>query len=385
MVSNPSLLVPFSTVLSRPKWSMGQRSQRLQFKVIVTAVVLSVVLLVGFSTSSSNSYIASASKHFRNRVGGKLKVEDDIPNQVHYIWSMKDTSGDILFTFEQYLSVYSAWYYWKPHTIYLHTNAGESAIARAREGVVSKWAMRVLSIPGVRVNHVEMPSTTKHGVEFTFIEHISDFARVKAVHDFGGVYIDFDIQPLRDIAVLRKSGFNAIGGRQLDNNLNSGSFMSKKGSKMAKLWMHSMHEVYDGGWTTHSNGALTTVAHSLVPEPGEMLIMDREAFSPIGWTFDDARGLFGLHNETASPLEKHVPGQPLPSYKGDRPSWARDFSASYLIHSFTPDWSLNPVENVTEITPAYVLRRQSNFAYATYPVVRDMYHRGLVTIEDKER
>ncbi|GJC97644.1 glycosyl transferase [Colletotrichum higginsianum] len=110
MVSNPSLPVPFSTVLSRPKWSMGQRNPRLQFKVIITAVVLSVVLLVGLSTSSSNPYIASASRHFRNRVGGKLKVEDDIPNQVHYIWSMKDTSGDILFTFEQYLSVYSAWY-----------------------------------------------------------------------------------------------------------------------------------------------------------------------------------------------------------------------------------------------------------------------------------
>ncbi|KZL78065.1 glycosyl transferase [Colletotrichum tofieldiae] len=369
-------------MFSRLKWNMGQRSPRLQFNIIITVLALSIIMLIGLLRTSSRPYIISATQRFRNRV--EDNVDDSIPNQVHYIWALNDTSGDLLLTFEQYLSVYSVWYYWKPHTIYLHTNAGEPAIARARDGVFSKWAMRILSVPNLKVNLVEMPNTTRDGVKFRFKEHISDFARVKAVHDYGGIYIDFDIQPLRDVAVLRKSGFNAIGGRQEDNNLNSGSFMSKKGSKMVTKWMDMMHEVYDGRWTTHSNDALTAVARSLVPEPGEMLIMDREAFAPVGWTFDDARDLFGIHNET-TPLEKLVPGQPLPTYNDRPPAWARDFSASYLIHCFTPDWSLNEVEGVTEITPAYVLKRQSNFAYATYPVVRDMYHKGLVTLEDKER
>ncbi|TKW57233.1 hypothetical protein CTA1_2241 [Colletotrichum tanaceti] len=120
-----------------------------------------------------------------------------------------------------------------------------------------------------------MPSTTKHSVKFSVkfssIKHISDFARVKAVHNLSGVYIDLD----------RKSRFNAINSPQLDNNMRSGSFMSKKGSKMVFY-----------------NGALTTVAHSLVPEPGEMLIMNREAFSLIGWTFADACGLSSLHKIT---------------------------------------------------------------------------------------
>ncbi|KAK1978091.1 hypothetical protein LZ30DRAFT_784431 [Colletotrichum cereale] len=377
------LLSPLAAVLAGSKLSIGQRSSRLSFRLIFIVLALSLVALLGLSKASSHPRFIGASNSIRNRVKGK--VDDNIPNQVHYVWAQTDTSKDFLFTFEQYLSVYSAWYYWQPHTIYLHTNAHESTIARAREGVASKWAMRMLAIPGMKVNRVEMPTTTRHGTRFSFDEHISDFARVRAVHDYGGVYIDFDIQPLRDVAVLRRSGFNAIGGRQKDNNLNSGSFMSKKGSKMITKWMGMMHDVYDGRWTTHSNDALTVVARSLVPEAGEMLIMDREAFAPVGWLFEDARELFGLHNETASPLEQHVPGQPLPSYdNSQRPSWARDFSASYLIHSFTPDWSLDPVPEVTGITPAYVLNRQSNFAVATYPVVRDMYHKGLVTLADGE-
>ncbi|KAK2054028.1 hypothetical protein LY76DRAFT_629166 [Colletotrichum caudatum] len=356
---------------------------KVPLRLIFTVFVVSIVVVLGLFKASSHPYVVAASDSVRDRFKGK--AEDGIPNQVHYVWAQNDTGADLLFTFEQYLSVYSAWHYWKPDTIYIHTNAHDTTIDRARRGVVSKWAMRMLAVPGLKVNRVEMPTTTKHGVSFSFKEHISDFARVRAVHDYGGVYIDFDIQPLRDVAVLRRSGFSAIGGRQNDNHLNSGSFMAKRGSRMIAKWMSMMHEVYDGGWTTHSNDALTAVAHSLVPDAGEMLIMDREAFAPIGWSFDDARELFGLHNDTESPLEHHVPGQPLPLYDdSQRPPWARDFSASYLIHSFTPDWSLNPVPGVTEITPAYVLNRQSNFACAMYPVVRDMYHKGLVALDDKE-
>ncbi|KAK2015836.1 hypothetical protein LZ32DRAFT_602126 [Colletotrichum eremochloae] len=383
MTSDIPLLLPFTSMFSGSNWGIGRHSSRFSVKLIFAIFALSIIVVIGLFKASSHPYAIFVSDRVRNGIEGK--VDDNIPNQVHYVWAQNDTSKDLLFKFEQYLSVYSAWYYWKPDTIYLHTNARESTIARAREGVVSKWAMRMLTIPVMKVNRVEMPTATRHGTVFTFPEHISDFARVRAVHDYGGVYIDFDIQPLRDVAVLRRSGFNAIGGRQNDNNLNSGSFMAKKGSKMITKWMNMMHDVYDGKWTTHSNDALTAVARSLVPDAGEMLIMDREAFAPIGWLFPDARELFGLHNDTGSPLEQHVPGQPLPSYdNSQRPAWARDFSTSYLIHSFTPDWSLNPVPGVTEITPAYVLHRQSNFACATYPVVRDMYHKGLVTLEDGE-
>ncbi|OLN87566.1 hypothetical protein CCHL11_06169 [Colletotrichum chlorophyti] len=283
------------------------------------------------------------------------------------------------FTFEQYLSMYSAWYYWKPHTIYLHTNADEAAIARARdeEAALTKWTYRIFSFPNLKVNRMGLILHTKQGTKFTYKEHISDFMRVKAIHDFGGVYIDFDAQPLLDIAPLRKSGFNGIAARQVGGELNSGTFMSKKGGKMIGMWMDRMHKVYNGGWTTHSNGALTFVAESLVRKPGEVLILDQQAMAPVGWTRSEAIALFGMENQNdTTNLDNIISGQPLPAHDDDPPEWP----ASYLLHAFTPDEPM--VDGFTKVTPGYVLNRQSKYARATYPVVRDMYQKGLITIDD---
>ncbi|OHE90408.1 hypothetical protein CORC01_14299 [Colletotrichum orchidophilum] len=286
--------------------------------------------------------------------------------------------------------MYSAWYYFKPHTIYLHTNADDEKLECARNGTYGRWAMHMFAIPGLKVNWMEAPHETNLGVKLTFKEHISDFMRVKAVHDFGGVYVDFDVQALRDVAGLRTSGFNAIGGRQLNHEMNSGTFMSKKGGKMVKLWMENMHKVYNGGWTTHSNWCLTKVAESLVQEPGEVLILDRQAFAPIGWNAEDAVQLFGLHNkstsleEGATDLQSRSDDEHVINWQVDRPSWPYDWSASYLLHSFTPDWNVVPVEGVYDISPHYVWERRSNYAQATYTVVKDMYLKGILSPEDIE-
>ncbi|WYZ39866.1 hypothetical protein EsH8_IV_000207 [Colletotrichum jinshuiense] len=372
---------PVSSAFPRPRWIIGQQGRRSQIKLI-TGLVICIVSLVFLAWPSTHTYVR----------GVYNKASDDnIPNQVHFVYALSDPNGDFKFKFSQYLSMYGCWYYWKPHTIFLHTNANKTAVARARDGVVGKWGQRMLSIPGVKVNYMEMPSSSANGVALGGMEHKSDFMRVKAVHDFGGVYIDFDVQPLRDIAVLRRSGFNAIGGRQLGGELNSGTFMSKKGSKMIVMWMQTMNKVYNGGWTTHSNGALTAVGQRLVQQPGEMLIMEPEAFAPLGWTPDKNAELFGIHNETSN-LENVGPGDHLLSFeeeltdrwdrRTDFPEWARDWSMTYLLHGFSPARNGNPVEGFEHVTPYYALNRQSNYARAVYPVARDMFHQGLITLDD---
>ncbi|CAI0650790.1 unnamed protein product [Colletotrichum noveboracense] len=319
-----------------------------------------------------------------------LRGKDEIPNQVHFVWALYDIDSELEFAFEQYLSMYSAWFYLKPHTIYLHTNAKEAQIDRARNGSSGKWAARIFSMPGLQVKWMEAPRKTNKGVKLAYKEHISDFMRVKAVHEYGGVYIDFDVQVLRDVAALRKSGFTAVGGRQIDQNLNSGTFMSKKGAKMTKLWMENMHKVYNGGWTTHSNWCLTRVAESLVREPGEVLILDSKAFAPVGWNPEDAIELFGLHNETleldmdAGLTASADDGEVKIDWTPIKSSWPLDWTATYFLHAFTPDWNVIPVERFHGVTPHYVLSRQSNYALATYPVVKHMYINGLVTMEDGE-
>lgn len=217
-------------------------------------------------SSNNNSY--SLSKQF-------------IPNIAHYIYLLRDPSSELEFQFSEYLSVYAAWHYWQPNAIYLHTDIPDETIQRARDGQSGKWSRLLLSIPGLQVVRASVPTHADSGVEIKLVEHKSDFVRVQAIKKFGGIYIDFDAHPLRDIKSLRESGFNAIAGRQADRNINSGIFMSKKSSQMINLWAKGIHQLYDGGWTTHSNDVITRVGEKLVSEPGEMLIMDQDAFGPV--------------------------------------------------------------------------------------------------------
>ncbi len=230
------------------------------------------------------------------------------------------------------------------------------------------------------------------GVALQNMEHRSDFVRVAAVRDLGGVYIDWDVHALRDIRVLRESGFRGVAGRELGGQLNSGTFMAARGARVMRLWAERMHRVYDGGWTTHSNVALTAVAERLGREEGEVLIVDREAFAPGSWEARDNEMLFAVGNETVSNLEGVVQGDTLATFdEAFEERWVhperftegvRDWSATYMLHAFSPHRSGRKVPGFEQITPRYVLARQSNFARAVYSIARMMYDQGLMETDD---
>ena len=171
--------------------------------------------------------------------------------------------------------------------------------------------------------------------------------------------------------------------------------MSVKGSKMIRFWVKGMHERYDGGWTTHSNAVITRVAQKLTREPGEMLIMERDAFSPGSWTEGDTKSLWMTHDDTPANLANFTTGDTLPTFKEEefdqweaddeeRPDWARDWSWTYMLHAF---WPHDPPseDKYPDVNPRYVLERRSNFARAVYPIAKDMYDSGLIEIEDSHR
>ncbi|MBE3047339.1 hypothetical protein IMZ48_33430 [Candidatus Bathyarchaeota archaeon] len=128
----------------------------------------------------------------------------------------------------------------------------------------------------------------------------------------------------------------------------------------------------------------------LVREAVEMLILEREAFAPGGWWAEDEEMLWATHREEPSNLANVTQGDELPvheeaafdewSRKDDMPSWARDWSSTYMLHAFSP--RLLKGTNFDKISPRYVLERRSNFARAVYPVAKEMYDRGLIKIED---
>lgn len=312
------------------------------------------------------------------------RVTPEIPNTVHFVFVLPEGKTDFSFLFYHYLSVYSVKHLWKPDTIYLHTNADEGAIERARSGARGKWNKQIFNMPSLRINHHVPPEKSNKGQRITAPEHMSDFARVEVVLEHGGVYIDLDVFALRDIKPLRQAGFNAVLGRESGGKLNCGVFASQPQSKALKLFLEGMHDVFDTDvYAMHCVGPLTEVGERLVADQGEVLIVDREGFHPVGWEGGQAEFLYGVHQDSPSNLEGIKQGDPLPEHKAaeynhwewlQRDKWDRNFYASYMIHGFHIE--------TFNITPRSVLERQSVFSRAVYPVARAMYMEGLMEIED---
>lgn len=152
------------------------------------------------SASGHNDMAATAATH-----------RHVIPNVVHYVWLLNDPH-ELRMPFKLFVSVYSAHLFWKPERIYIHTDASRAVLANALvAGDV--WTKRILALPGVTSNFVRAPTVTERGVEIVRVEHKADFLRMAVLREFGGVYLDTDVVPLRDIAPLRDSGFaNVLGG-----------------------------------------------------------------------------------------------------------------------------------------------------------------------------
>lgn len=368
---------------------------RLQGKILVPSVALLVILVFFLLRDTPFRLPAAATASLCQGINDAPTPpsRESIPNQAHFVYVLADPAADFGLRFSHYLSIYAAWRHWKPDTIYLHTNAHASSVERATNGTSGKWDRLVFNMPGLEVRHADVPTHAGNGKEIQGLEHQSDFVRVRAVRELGGVYIDWDVHALRDVRVLRESGFRAVAGRQLGGQVNSGVFMSVAGGRLLTLWEEGMHEAYTGGWTTHSNEVITKFAERLVAEPGEALIVEREAFAPGSWNAEDNDMLFEVHDDAPSNLASATQGDDaLPSFeerfedRWERPAdflpWERDWSRSYLLHAFSPHRFGHKVKGFEHITPRYVLERQSNFARAVYPIAREMFNEGLIEVDD---
>ncbi|KAK3348599.1 putative glycosyl transferase [Lasiosphaeria hispida] len=370
-------------------------------RLLLTSAILLIVALIilsqkylGVLDLFDRVELATSSRHNPDSLSQQAQPPppNHIPNQVHYVYVLKDGVSDFSFEFKHYLSVYASWLYLRPDIIYLHTNASPSAITAALSGRRGKWSQLLLSLPSLQINPITAPTVAENGHPIDIMEHKSDFLRQEAVRALGGVYLDFDAHALRDVRVLRESGFAVVFGRQHAGEINEGVFLGRKSALVLELWRDEMHRVYDGGWTTHGNGVLTRVCPRVMRIPGEVLVLEQDALQPGSWLVEDNVRLFGIHGETRSNLEGVGEGDPLPEYNEelmdrwehpDRfPDWERDYSSTYVLHAFDPKRNGNPVQGFEHITPRYVLERQSNFARAVYPVAKHMYDAGLIKIDD---
>lgn len=319
----------------------------------------------------------------------------EIPNILHLVFVVKDARKDeIRFQFSHFMALYAARRHWHPDTVYLHTNIDTSSTVfdKARSGELGKWTKEFFNVPELVINTVTAPTHAGNGQPLRHLEHQSDFVRVQAVHDFGGVYIDLDVHTLQDLTVLRQSGYAAVGGMQVDSVLNSGTFMARKGSSLTRLWLDSMNELYDGKWTTHSNDALTKVAKRLKATPCEILVLPKAAFAPMGYRWADKDRLYDnyydgtdIHivkgNNSQNDTLAHFWEDDARVRDHARFSWTPDWSCSYLLHAFS---SRKLRDGVTDngLSPQFIASRQSNFALYLYPTLQAMFEEGIVDKAD---
>ncbi|KAK3897333.1 Lactosylceramide 4-alpha-galactosyltransferase [Staphylotrichum tortipilum] len=325
-----------------------------------------------------------------------------IPNLVHYVWLLKDPS-ELRLTFKVFISIYSAHLFWQPERIYIHTDATPSVIEHARANG-TPWTRRILAIPNLIFHHIDVPMRTAKGVEIKWTEHKADFLRLAALREFGGVYLDTDAIPLRDAADLRASGFRNVVGQQLGlavwatNYLNNGVMMAARGSTLMTLFHHAAHEFFDGEWDTASIRLLTDLGNRLAAIPGEVLILQPQAFSPLSWQEEDQKRLFlpTLDPATAAPVSgggnqtglvvgrgtcKDVLAWVKQRERREREAGELDLSSSYVLHAFDNGFE-DFLGKGKEIDVGYVLDRRSNYARAVFPAVWHAVQEGVIPKEE---
>ncbi|KAK3346644.1 hypothetical protein B0T25DRAFT_552510 [Lasiosphaeria hispida] len=326
---------------------------------------------------------------------------DVIPNYVHYVWLLKDPSVFRL-DFKVFVSVYSAHVYFQPERIYIHTDATPSVLERARaSGDV--WTRRVLALPEIAFNHVTAPTATNRGVKITQMEHKADFLRIEALRTHGGIYIDTDAVPLRNVAPLRHAGFaNVVGGAvaltmKHAGYVNNGVLLARPNTILMNIWLQASHHVFDGKWATASIHLLTDLVYRLGAIPSEILIVHPRAFAPTSWEVDDQRRLFepslgALPAMAQVVMEEDATGRPRElkatcpdamaylderERGGSRDRLEMDFSSTYVLHAF--DDEIHHIRGWDhEVNLEYVVARKSNYARAVYPAIWHAVHTGII-------
>lgn len=312
-----------------------------------------------------------------------------IPRIVHLVQLKAAENAELHFSFQSFLCLYSAYYFIKPTTIFIHTDHTPESVGHAIDHG-SSWTRKALTaFPGVvRVNSVTPPTSAANGLPIERIEHKSDFVRMEQVAIHGGIYLDWDVVTIRSPAPLLNAGFAAIVGRQADGNINNGCFMATKDSALVDLMRREMPVEFSGEWQHHSTGLITPIAERVSYVPGEVLIMDQKAFAPTSWWDDSASTLFSERgdDEKAVSVDDQVNMGTLNATdrwfsRAKGREWEIDFSQTYFLHAFKAMWG--PVAHFDGISLQYILRRKSNYALAVWPVVQQGIREGIINESDE--
>eukprot|EP00798_Chlamydomonas_sp_ICE-L_P032376 gene32376-2564_t len=250
-------------------------------------VVLEVLLVFEFGTSSSvaSNPLDPLKASDPGAAGLLRRTLAEVPNIVHFVSLSPDGSQPRQYSFLSWLSVYSAYHHLHPHRIMVHTNA------RAEE---SKWSKAMADIPGLEFVNV-VPPQAAGGKTITHLAHQSDFVRVEALLTHGGVYLDFDAFPIRDMSPLRHLLFGVVVGNQAINfgkkptGICNAVILAEPNSSVLQSIHKGMHARFDPNkWVTN----LEVLAGVVQERHNEVIVLPHHAFHPFDWTKEGHQELF---------------------------------------------------------------------------------------------
>ncbi|KAJ8109852.1 hypothetical protein OPT61_g7155 [Boeremia exigua] len=358
---------------------------------VAVIIILSLVLTMGRIELDERASIFGTLK------SGPLFENDPIPSVVHYVYIKRDADSVITFPFASFLTLYASVMYIKPTQIYIHTDYNENEIEIASTKG-DRWTRAVINtFPDIlRWNHISVPNFAgpNENQRINAIQHKSDFIRWDTIARIGGVYLDWDVVPLKPLTPLQNAGFAFVAGRQyggehedgsVNGTINNGAFLTKPNSTMARIIVREQHSGFNGAWASNLH-SMTTIAEHLVTIPNEVLILDRNSFAPTHWFPDSALGTDALFKpnsgrpspeplfaNTTDPMELY---ENIVLNRRRRSDWEMDFSSTYLLHAFSM------ARYYDYINPKTILSRTSNFGIATYDVVTKMRADGLISGEE---
>ena len=376
---------------------------KLGVRLIVLSLVFVLVMLHQqfFRTPSFMVALRNLDQQYFSNIGWPLESNRQdplssenaplIPNIIHFVRLVDEPSKDstLHFTFRLFVAIYSAHYYMQPETIYIHTNVPEHLILPSNTNF---YGRAINKLPNIKYNYHYAPNQTTTGITIDNLPHRSDFVRTDVLEKFGGIYLDDDVYLLRELHTLRHIGYQNVVGRQINGKNCNAVIMATPGNRMISAYNALQNTIYDGGWETHSVFLLTSLAREFASVGNHVMIVPQDTFFPLSWEKGDLETLYQVHPD-AGELEtnnRSIKNQTefISNFHLWPPeSWRHDWRLSYVLHGWTSsiknnfDGNENTPELFDEykgISLDYILARNSNFARAVYPAVKDALDSGFL-------
>lgn len=168
--------------------------------------------------------------------------------------------------------------------------------------------------------------------------------------------------------------------------------MSTRNNKMMTAYRALQDEVFDGSWQQHSVKLLSSLAMEFNAQDHQLLVLAQDAFFPLSWYENDLQTIYHVQHEVGESELHNADVKNITTFIENfnmwgPDTWRRDWRSSYVLHGWTSAiaQNLGSEEQIADtfgkfggITLEYVLERNSNFARAVYPAVKNALDMGVL-------